>query len=47
VDLPALGRPTKHAKPERKPVMPDAVVIVASFGRFDGCDEKRTPESRE
>ena len=45
VDLPALGRPTKQAKPERKRVASAAAVTVAPRGRFDGCDGKRTPET--
>ena len=44
VDLPALGRPTAHANPERKRVASEAAVTVASSERFDSCDEKRTSE---
>src|SRR5688572_10588222 len=37
VDLPAFGRPTTDAKPERKRVASEAAVTVASSERFDSC----------
>ena len=44
VDLPALGRPTMEAKPDRKGDGVGAVMSRRSCGRFDGCAAKRPLE---
>jgi hypothetical protein len=42
VDLPALGRPTMEAKPDRNDGGVAAVMSRRSWGRFYGCAAKRS-----
>jgi hypothetical protein len=44
VDLPALGRPTMEAKPDRKRGGVAGVMSCRSYERFDGCAGKRPLE---